>query len=334
MGDVKNTAAILVKQTMRIHHPSSISYDDPSLQCSDKVTLLARLEHYTRVLPAAEDGWKQKRKSGGLAALSSGLHSQMVQQSKEKGLALRLQCSAKVIESVTGYQYIDAAVEQTEKPLSSILPESWPILRIDSCVSYDDKHVSMGIWSRIRGVIRTEERKRLQKEEAALPQTISEFLEDIERYANGDREVWGNQRRIMPEHSRINRDIVGWKVKLVDLNSSLIFSIEVEALGYNVQVLKKVTFRETKNDFEAYAREMNEHKSTMLLLNKADLLPYVVRKKWAEYFKANGILFIFWSAKAASAILEGKKLSNKWDDEQSADESSRSNPDTRIYGRG
>ncbi|KAG0466117.1 hypothetical protein HPP92_017697 [Vanilla planifolia] len=170
---------------------------------------------------------------------------------------------------------------------------------------------------------------------------------------------------------------------------SPIFSIEEEALGYNVQVLKKVTFRETKNgfeamicklasleenenlvltpfeknldiwrqlwrvlersdllvmvvdardplfyycpDLEAYAREMNEHKSTMLLLNKADLLPYV--EKWAEYFKANGILFIFWSAKAASAILEGKKLSNKWDDEQSADESSLSNPDTRIYGR-
>ncbi|KAG0467792.1 hypothetical protein HPP92_017120 [Vanilla planifolia] len=145
---------------------------------------------------------------------------------------------------------------------------------------------------------------------------------------------------------------------------SPIFSIEEEALGYNVQVLKKVTFRETENGFEAMIcklASLEENENLVLtpfeknldiwrqlwrVLERSDLLVMVVdardplfyycpdlEEKWAEYFKANGILFIFWSAKAASAILEGKKLSNKWDDEQSADESSLSNPDTRIYGR-
>jgi large subunit GTPase 1 len=53
------------------------------------------------------------------------------------------------------------------------------------------------------------------------------------------------------------------------------------------------------------------------------------REKWAEYFRAHDILFIFWSAKAATAVLEGKKLGSS-----QADNMARANnPDTKIYGR-
>ncbi|KAF5769364.1 putative Ras GTPase GNL1 [Helianthus annuus] len=45
---------------------------------------------------------------------------------------------------------------------------------------------------------------------------------------------------------------------------------------------------------QAYAREIDEHKRTLLLINKADLLPYSVRLKWAEYFQLHGILYLFW----------------------------------------
>ncbi|KAL0912119.1 hypothetical protein M5K25_018070 [Dendrobium thyrsiflorum] len=79
--------------------------------------------------------------------------------------------------------------------------------------------------------------------------------------------------------------------------------------------------------------EIDERKRTLLLVNKADLLPLAERKKCAEYFKSNGILYIFWSAKSASAVLEGKSLSKKWEDEQSAQESIYSDIDTKIYGR-
>ncbi|KAL6007217.1 hypothetical protein ACLOJK_032713 [Asimina triloba] len=78
----------------------------------------------------------------------------------------------------------------------------------------------------------------------------------------------------------------------------------------------------------AYACEINEHKRTLLLINKADLLPSEVRQRWADYFHNHGILFLFWSAKAASAALEGKKLSSPW-----AQDSSSTNADTKIYGR-
>jgi large subunit GTPase 1 len=54
------------------------------------------------------------------------------------------------------------------------------------------------------------------------------------------------------------------------------------------------------------------------------LIGFACREKWAEYFRLNEILFVFWSAKAASAALEGKWFS----DEQKMD-----NPDTKIYGR-
>uniref|UniRef100_A0A0A9DZR0 Uncharacterized protein n=1 Tax=Arundo donax TaxID=35708 RepID=A0A0A9DZR0_ARUDO len=50
--------------------------------------------------------------------------------------------------------------------------------------------------------------------------------------------------------------------------------------------------------------EIDEHKRTMLLVNKADLLPLNIRKRWAYYFKAHDILYVFWSVKAATATLE------------------------------
>ncbi|XP_038881767.1 GTPase LSG1-2 isoform X2 [Benincasa hispida] len=85
-------------------------------------------------------------------------------------------------------------------------------------------------------------------------------------------------------------------------------------------------------DLEAYAREVDHHKRTMLLVNKADLLPYSVRKKWAEFFSQHEILYLFWSAKAASAALEGKKLSSRWNTNESQN-GGVDDPDTKIYAR-
>ncbi|XP_020182509.1 GTPase LSG1-2 [Aegilops tauschii subsp. strangulata] len=80
-------------------------------------------------------------------------------------------------------------------------------------------------------------------------------------------------------------------------------------------------------DLEEYAQEIDEHKRTLLLVNKADLLPLSVRRKWADYFKQHDILYLFWSAKAATAVLEGKKLSSQTMEESDTD------LDTKIYGR-
>lgn len=49
-------------------------------------------------------------------------------------------------------------------------------------------------------------------------------------------------------------------------------------------------------DLETYVKEAGEDKELILLLNKADLLSKEMREHWAEYFKENGISFVYFSA--------------------------------------
>lgn len=59
-------------------------------------------------------------------------------------------------------------------------------------------------------------------------------------------------------------------------------------------------------DLEDYAREIDRTKSSILLLNKADLLPPVLRTAWADYFDAQGLAYAFWSAKIAESEMENE----------------------------
>ena len=52
-------------------------------------------------------------------------------------------------------------------------------------------------------------------------------------------------------------------------------------------------------DLAAAAAEYDPTKRTMLLLNKSDLLPRRVRRRWAAHFDALGVPYAFWSAFAA-----------------------------------
>lgn len=52
------------------------------------------------------------------------------------------------------------------------------------------------------------------------------------------------------------------------------------------------------------------------------------REKWANYFHQHGILFLFWSAKAATATLEGKELSLPIGSQQDLADAG-----TKVYGR-
>lgn len=56
-------------------------------------------------------------------------------------------------------------------------------------------------------------------------------------------------------------------------------------------------------DLENYIKEVNKEKEIILLVNKADLLTQEIRRHWAEYFKENGIKYIFFSA-----LVEGDKI--------------------------
>ena len=64
--------------------------------------------------------------------------------------------------------------------------------------------------------------------------------------------------------------------------------------------------RYRSEDLEAFARETHPAKASLMLLNKADLLPQKLRAAWAAYFRERGVDFIFWSAKAASEQTGGQ----------------------------
>eukprot|EP00958_Prasinococcus_capsulatus_P019073 scaffold2298_cov388-Prasinococcus_capsulatus_cf.AAC.2 len=54
-------------------------------------------------------------------------------------------------------------------------------------------------------------------------------------------------------------------------------------------------------DLERYIGEVDEgRKKSVLLLNKADLIPEHLRQEWADYFNEQGVLFAYWSAKTAA----------------------------------
>lgn len=57
-------------------------------------------------------------------------------------------------------------------------------------------------------------------------------------------------------------------------------------------------------DLDVYVKELDERKKSLLLVNKADLLTPNQRKAWANYFKAKGINYTFFSAFEANELLE------------------------------
>ena len=56
-----------------------------------------------------------------------------------------------------------------------------------------------------------------------------------------------------------------------------------------------LTYR--SEDLESYCLALHPTKRTLLLLNKADLLPAALRSAWADHFDALGQDYVFWSAK-------------------------------------
>lgn len=57
-------------------------------------------------------------------------------------------------------------------------------------------------------------------------------------------------------------------------------------------------------DLEKYVLEVDENKRNLLLINKADFLTVKQRKKWADYFDAQGIKYTFFSAALAAQKMQ------------------------------
>lgn len=250
-------------------------------------------------------------------------HNQMIQESKEKGKFYRKQ-QKKFLESVTNVTDIEAVIEQAD--------ESFRVFS----VSHPPVNVLINLDSSSTSDRTPEELKEQQKKEEALhasslriprrpPWNAKMSVEELDTNERQSFLAWRRSLARLEENEKLvltpfekNLDIWRQLWRVVERSDLLVMVVDArDPLFYRCP------------DLEVYAEEINEHKRTLLLINKADLLPVSVREKWARYFRLHRILFLFWSAKAATDALEGKKL-NVLSTMQDCHES---DDDSKIYGR-
>ena len=63
-------------------------------------------------------------------------------------------------------------------------------------------------------------------------------------------------------------------------------------------------------DVDKYVKEVHPMKRSMLIVNKADLIPEHVRIEWGRYFDSVNLAFVFFSAKSSSSVIE-KEMEEK-----------------------
>lgn len=255
-------------------------------------------------------------------------HNHAIQETKEKGKHYKSQ-NKKVLESVTEVSDIEAIIEQAEEA------ERLFAIHHDSATPVP---INMDAGSSSSGVTAKEWKEQRMREEALHASSLQ-----VPR-----RPPWTPKMNVDQLDANEKQAFLSWRRKLASLeeNEKLVltpFEKNLDIWRQLWRVLERsdliVMVVDARDplfyrcpDLEAYAREIDEHKETMLLVNKADLLPPYVREKWAEYFTRNNILFVFWSAKAATATLEGKPLKEQW---TTAPETSQKtdDPAVKVYGR-
>ncbi|KAJ4788473.1 Large subunit GTPase 1-like protein [Rhynchospora pubera] len=269
-------------------------------------------------------GGKKERTEGLGRALIKQQNRKAI-EAKEKGRAIHLQ-NRKVLESYTEINEIDAIIDKSDE--ASVLLSGGAASDAgssDLLISADDA-----------GDMTAEERRQAQKEEEALHASNLKVPR---------RPPWNSNMSVEELDANEKQAFLEWRRKLARLeeNDMLVLTPYEKNLDIWRQLWRVLErsdlivmvvdardpFFYRCPDLEEYALEIDEHKRTLLLVNKADLLPFNIRKKWAEYFHQHDILFIFWSAKAASAAIEGKTLIQ----EPESQESDLPGLDTRIYGR-
>ncbi|KAF5177520.1 large subunit GTPase 1-like protein [Thalictrum thalictroides] len=263
-----------------------------------------------------------KSEKRGLGRALVRQHNQMIIESKEKGRFYRNQAK-KVLESVTEVTDIEAIIEQAEEA--------------ERLYSNDHPAPNLPINLDEVSELTPEERRERQKiEEAAHRSSLQiprrppwKTQMTVEELDNNEKQAFLVWRRILAGLEENEKLVLTPFEKNLDIWRQLWRVLERSDLIVMVVDARDPLFYRCP-DLEAYAREIDEHKKTLLLVNKADLLPLELREKWANYFNENGILFLFWSAKAAYAALEGKQL--KGTEMQSTPQHSDVT-DTKIYGR-
>ncbi|GAV57876.1 MMR_HSR1 domain-containing protein [Cephalotus follicularis] len=264
-----------------------------------------------------------KNEKTGLGRALVKQHNHMIQLTKEKGQYYRRQ-EKKVLESITDVSDVDAVIQRGEE-------EADPQFAPNILINLDRSSSS--------SMMTAEDRREQKKREEELHASSLRVPR---------RPPWNAEMSVDELDANERQSFLSWRRSLVRLeeNENLVLTPFEKNLDIWRQLWRVVERSDLLvmvvdardplfyrcPDLEAYAQEIDEHKRTLLLVNKADLLPISVRKRWAKYFHLHDILFLFWSAKAASATIGGKWLSGPWraqDTTQNMDD----DPDTKIYGR-
>lgn len=104
------------------------------------------------------------------------------------------------------------------------------------------------------------------------------------------------------EESKINSSITPFE-KSLDMWRQLWRVIErCDILCQIVDARNPLFFRSP--DLEAYIKEVGQNKKFVIILNKADLLTEEIRQKWAEYYTAQEVNIIFFSAVQEQELLD------------------------------
>ncbi|XP_050223757.1 GTPase LSG1-1-like [Mercurialis annua] len=253
-------------------------------------------------------------------------HNQMIQQSKEKGRFYN-SLHKKILESITDTTDIEAVIEQAEdadRLFSLRHSDPNQPISLDTSSSASD--------------LTPEERRAQQKNEEALhagslrvprrpPWNAGMSVEELDDNEKKAFLVWRRTLASLEENESLvltpfekNLDIWRQLWRVVERSDLLVMVVDArDPLFYRCP------------DLEVYAKEVDEHRKTLLLVNKADLLPFSARQKWAEYFHRHNILHAFWSAKAATAVIEGKMLKEAWNEQ--ADPEKMDDSDTKLFSR-
>ncbi|KAF0914710.1 hypothetical protein E2562_031214 [Oryza meyeriana var. granulata] len=271
-------------------------------------------------------GGGKKEKGEGLGRALIRQRNKAAAAVKDRGDALAYaRRRAQPLESVIEVSDIDAILERAAEAdrLHSALADAASVSSSDLVIDLDATGET------------DEERRRVQKEQEALhasslrvprrpPWNARMTVEELDENERRAFLVWRRNLARLEENDKLvltpfekNIDIWRQLWRVLERSDLLVMVVDArDPLFYRCP------------DLEVYAKEIDQHKRTMLLVNKADLLPVNIRKKWAEYFEAHDILYVFWSAKAATATLEGKKLSG-----YSEEDFASLDLDTKIYGR-
>lgn len=238
----------------------------------------------------------------------------------------------RVLESVTDIKDIELVVEEAEEAgriFSAQNPA--PDLPID----LDSSSTKNGLTP--------DEKKKQQKAEEALYEECIRVPRRPQWNANmsaeeldvKERQSFLNWRRSLARLEENEKLVITPFEKNIDIWRQLWRVLERSDLVVTVVDGRNPLFYRCP-DLEEYVKEINSQKKTMLLVNKADLLPVYMRAKWAKYFHSQGILYVFWSAKAASFASEGKEGLNTATFVESTEELEKSDvsvEDIKIYGR-